>query len=393
MNRAVIVSAIRTPIGKVGGSLSSIDPVRLGEIVMKESIERVGIDPSEVDEVIFGNTMNFNNNNIARLSWLEAGLPLEVPNIVLNRRCASSLSAIIFGAMMIQTGNSEIILSGGVESYSKSPFMIKRPERGFPMQLDVLNTRQSPDFMGNDSLLQTAEYIAEKYDISRQECDEFAFRSHELATNAWSRGYFDDQVIPVRTPQRNLDDLIVNWDECVRKDCTVEGLSKLRSVVKKEGSVTAGNSSPMNDGASAILLMSEKKALSMGLEILATVNESAAVGCDPRTMGIGPVPATNRLFKRTGYTFDDIDLIEINEAFASQSIACLKEMDLYDYKNLKKVNVNGGAISIGHPNSASGGILVARMVYELRRRNLKRGLITFCVGGGQGVSLIIESAK
>ncbi len=389
MRKAVIVNAVRTPIGKRGKSLACVPAAQLASVVMKESVQRAGIDPKEVDEVVFGNLMNFDYNNIARIAWLESGFPVEVPATVVNRRCASSLTAMVTGAMMVQTGNAEIVLTGGVESYSQNPFMVKRPETEYPNKLMVLETKQAPESIGNVPLLKTAENIAKKYNISREECDELALRSHMLASRAWKNGSFREQVMPVQVTQKKKE-VTVNWDDCVRADCSMESLSKLKPAIDPAGVVTAGNSSPMNDGASAVMVMSEEKALSLGLKPLAVIKEFCAVGCDPNYMGMGPVYATKKLFDRTGLSFKDIDLIEINEAFASQSVACLKEMGLYNPEDMARVNVNGGAIAIGHPNAASGGILTARLIYELGYRDLRRGLVTFCVGGGQGFSVILE---
>lgn len=390
MKKAVIVEALRTPIGKRGQSLASMPAEKLGAKVIEETIKRTKIDPNEVEEVIFGNILNFNINNIARISWLEAGYPINVPATVINKRCASSLSALVLGKMMIETNNADIVLTGGVESYSQNPIMVKRSEKPYPNTLEVLKTIQSPDFIGNISLLETAENVAEKYNVTREEADYFAYQSHMLASDAWEKKLFYDQIIPIEISTKE-GDVNFYWDESIRADTNLDALSKLRPVVKANGIVTAGNSSPMNDGASAVMIMSEEKAKSMGLEPLVEVKEFAAAGCDPNHMGMGPVYSTNKLLKKTGYKMDDFDLIELNEAFATQSIACLKEMDLYNPKDMKRINVNGGAIAIGHPNSASGGILVARLAYELRRRNLRRGLITFCIGGGQGFSLVLEN--
>lgn len=390
MRKAVVVDAVRTPIGKRGKSLATVPAAQLAAVVMKEAVARAGIAPEEVDEVIFGNLMNFDYNNVARFGWLEAGFPLEVPAVTVNRRCASSLTALAYGAMMVQTGNADTVLTGGVESYSQNPFMVKRPETEFPNKLQVLDTKQAPEFIGNIPLLKTAENIAKKYGITRRECDEFAQRSHMLASRAWKNGSFREQVVPVTVTQKKKE-ITVNWDDCIRADCSVETLSRLKPAVDPNGVVTAGNSSPMNDGACAVMVMLEEKALALGLKPLAVVKEFAAAGCDPNYMGMGPVYATRKLFQRTGLGFQDMDLIEINEAFASQSVACLKEMGLYNDADMERVNVNGGAIAIGHPNAASGGILTARLVYEMKYRNLHRGLITFCAGGGQGYSIILEN--
>ena len=391
MRNAVIVNAVRTPVGKMGQSLAAIPASTLASIAMKESVYRAKIDPKEIDEVIFGNLLNFDNNNIARIGWLEAGFPIEVPATTINRRCASSLTAIAYAAMMIQTGVADAVLAGGVESSSQNPFMIQRAQSSYPTKLKVLETKQAPDEIGNVPLLVTAENIAKKYNITRQECDEFAYRSHMLAANAWKNKKFDEQIVPVLVPRKKQEDLVVNWDDCVRPDTTLEALSKLKPVVDKQGVVTAGNSSPMNDGASAIMIMSEEKAKSLGLKPLAVVKEFAAAGCDPLYMGLGPIYSTNKLFAKTGLSFKDIDLIEINEAFASQSIACLKELGIYNSKDMERINVNGGAIAIGHPNAASGGILTARLIYEMLEKDLHRGLITFCIGGGQGFSILLEN--
>ena len=334
MKKAVIVNAVRTPIGKRGQSLASIPASTLASVVIKESVNRAKIDPKEIDEVIFGNLLNFDNNNVGRIGWLEAGFPIEVPATTVNRRCASSLTAIANAAMMIQTGNAEAVLAGGVESYSQNPFMIKRTEGSYPTKLTVLETKQAPEEIGNVPLLVTAENVAKRYSLTRQECDEFAYRSHMLATKAWQNKEFDSHVVPVLVPRKKQEDLVVNWDDCVRADTTLEALSKLKPVVDKNGVVTAGNSSPMNDGASAVMVMSEEKALSLGLEPIAVIKEFAAAGCDPVYMGLGPIYSTRKLFNKTGLTFDDIDLIEINEAFASQSIACLKDLGLYNSKDM-----------------------------------------------------------
>lgn len=392
MKKVYIVDAVRTPIGRRGQSLSRVTADELGATVIKEIMKRTKVEPAEVDEVIFGNTLNFNINNIARISWLKAGFPIETPATVVNKRCASSLSALVMGKMMIQTGVANIVLVGGVESYSQNPLMIKRPDLAFPMALDFLQTIQSPEDLGNISLLETAEKVAERYNISREESDLFALESHKKAAAAWENKIFDDHVIQMEIKGKK-ENKVFFWDECIRKDSNMESLSKLRPVVKANGLVTAGNSSPMNDGASAIMLMSEEKANELGLELLAEVKEFATVGCEPSYMGMGPVYSTKKLLDITKLELKDFDLIEINEAFASQSVACLKEMGLYNPEDLSRINVNGGAISIGHPNAASGGILVARIIYELRRRKLKRGLVTFCIGGGQGFSIILENPE
>lgn len=388
--RAAVVEAVRTPVGKMRQSLASVPAMTLAAGVIKACVERTGIDPGQVDEVLFSNLMNNDNASPARMAWLAAGLPMEVPGASIERRCASSLTSLSFAAMLIESGHADMALAGGVDSYSQQPILIKRPEQAYPGTLKVLEVKRSPDNIGDVSMIQTAENLAEKYGISREACDEFSCRSHRLAAKAWAEGLFDRQVVPVSVPQRKGEPKLVTMDDCVRPDCTMESLSRLKPVIKADGVVTAGNSSPMNDGASAMLVMSEERAGREGLEPLGVVTAFASAGCHPHYMGYGPVVATRKLMAQTGLGLRDFDLIEINEAFAAQSLACLKELGLDNEEDMARINVNGGAISIGHPNAASGGILVARILYEMKRRNARRGLVTFCIGGGQGMSLVLE---
>lgn len=388
--RAAVVEAVRTPVGKMRQSLASMPAMTLAAGVIKACVDRTGIDPNQVDEVLFSNLMNNDNASPARMAWLAAGLPMQVPGASIERRCASSLTSLSFAAALIESGHADVALAGGVDSYSQQPILIKRPEQAYPGTLKVLDVKRSPDNIGDVSMIQTAENLAEKYDISREACDEFSCRSHRLAAKAWAEGLFDRQVIPVSVPQRKGEPKLVTMDDCVRPDCTVESLARLKPVIKADGVVTAGNSSPMNDGASAMLVMSEERAQREGLEPLGVVTAFASAGCHPHYMGYGPVVATQKLMAQTGLGLRDFDLIEINEAFAAQSLACLKEMGLDNEEDMARINVNGGAISIGHPNAASGGILVARILYEMKRRNARRGLVTFCIGGGQGMSLVLE---
>lgn len=386
MTNAVIVEVARTPVGKFRKNLSSLEAPVLGSLAMKKVVEKAGIDPVNIDEVIFANLFNYNWGNIARIALLEAGFPISVPAVTVNRQCASSLDAIAFAAALIMTGSAEIVLAGGVESYSKQPFMIKKPDNAYPMALEIEPLKASSDIVGDPPMIITAENIAEKYGISREECDEFALNSHKKAAAAWERGFFNGEIFPVEIPQKKGDPVIFNFDESIRKDTTMETLGKLKPIMKKNGVVTAGNSSPMNDGASAILLMSREKAEELGLKPLAKVTAFASAGVDPKIMGIGPVYSTRKLMKKTGLKIDDFDIIELNEAFAAQSLACIKELNI----DTKKLNPNGGAIAIGHPNAASGGILTARTVRHMQEHDLKRGLITFCCGGGQGFSCLLE---
>lgn len=386
MREAVIVSAVRTPVGRFRGSFAPIPAYELGAAVVKEAVKRAKINPAEVDEVIYGNLMNNEINNMARMVGLAAGLPFTVPGISVDRQCAAGLNAIAYGAILIQAGYADTIVAGGVESDSTRCYIMEKPSaayQGAPPKW--AETKVAPGDL-NVPMGITAENIAARYNITRQECDEFAVRSHQLADKAWKLGYFDDQVVPIEAPVGKGKTVIITRDETIRAGTTVETLSKLRPAFKKDGIVTAGNSSPLCDGAGAVVVMEKEKAKSLGLEILGKFKSYAAVGVDPNYMGTGPIYATRKLFKQTGMSMKDIDLIEMNEAFSSQSIACIRELKM----DMEKLNVNGGAIALGHPMGGTGAILVAKMVYELKRRNLHTGLISFCVGGGQGVAVIIE---
>lgn len=385
---AVIVSVARTPMGKYRGDFAAIPVPALGAIPMKAAVEKVGLDPAMIDEVIMGNLFGSDWGNPARVSLLKAGFPITVPGITVDRQCSSSLNAVALASAMIQTNAADIILACGCESYSQQPYYLKRPGMAYPNSMEFTEYKTNIEELGgNFPMIITAENLAKKYNLTREECDAFALRSHLNAAKAWENGWFDDQVVPVTVPQKKGDPKVVKMDACVRPDSTMESLGKLRPVLLKDGVVTAGNASPMNDGASAVLLMSREKAESMGLEILAVVREYASGGVDPSIMGIGPVESTRRLMKRHGYKIEDFDLVELNEAFAAQSIPCIRELGL----DPDRVNVEGGAIAIGHPNGASGGMLVGRMVYALRRRNAHLGLVSFCCGGGQGFSLVLEN--
>jgi acetyl-CoA C-acetyltransferase len=382
---AVIVEVARTPVGKFKQALASFEAPVLAGLVMKAIIERAGINAESVDQVVFANLFNYNWGNIARIGWLEAGLPESVPAISVNRQCASSLDALAYGAALIMAGAAEIILAGGAESYSRQPFLVKRADSAFPPTLETLPYRVSSDGVGDPSMITTAENLAAKYHISREECDSFALESHRKAAAAWDRDFYGEEIVPIAVPQKKGDPLLFSQDECVRRDSSMESLGRLKSVIR-DGVVTAGNSSPMNDGASAVLLMDSDKACELGLVPLARVTAFASAGVDPHLMGIGPVYATRKLMKARGLSIDDFDLIELNEAFAAQALACVKELGI----DQQKLNPNGGAIAIGHPNAASGGILTARAARHMRDQGLKRGLITFCCGGGQGFSCLLE---
>ena len=382
---AVIVEVARTPIGKMRRALASFEPHVLAAMTIKNLIEKAGIDPALIEDVVFGNLFNNNYANIARIAVLEAGFPISVPGITVNRQCASSLNAVTMAASSIMNGMEDVLIAGGVESYSKQPFMVKKPEAAYPSALEFAPMEISTKAVGDPPMIQTAENLAKKYSITREECDEFALNSQQKAAAAWERGFYDAETFPIEIPQRKGDPIVFTMDECVRPDTTLDGLSKLRPVMK-DGVVTAGNASPMNDGASAVLLMSREKAQELGLTPMAKVAAYASAGVDPNIMGIGPVYSTRKLMQKTGLTIDDFDIIELNEAFAVQSLAVIKELNI----DTKKLNPNGGAIAIGHPNGASGGVLTCRTVRHMAEKDLKRGLITFCCGGGQGFSCLIE---
>ena len=386
MREAVIVSVARTPVGKRGQALGKFEAPVLGAMTMQKAVERADVDPGSIDEVIFGNLFNYDYGDLARVAVLKAGFPITVPAITVDRQCSSSLNAVAFGASLIMTDACDTVLCGGVESYSKKPLMIKRPEAGYPMQLEFTEQSVSTEEIGDPPMIITAENLAKKYHLCREELDEFALNSHKKASAAWNRGFYDEEVFPIEIPQKKSAPVIFKRDECVRANASMESMAKLKPVLLADGMVTAGNSSPMNDGASAVMLMSKERAMALGLEPLAKVAGFASAGVDPNIMGIGPVQATRKLMKRMGLTIDDFDIIELNEAFASQSLACIRELNI----DINRLNPNGGAIAIGHPNAASGGILMCRTVRHMKQQNLKRGLISFCCGGGQGFSLVLE---
>lgn len=385
MNRnVVIVSAARTPIGSFMGSFSRLKAQTLGATAIKEVVKRSGIDSSIIDEVIIGNIVGTDpKGNPAREALLEAELPISVPAFTVNKNCASGLKSVSLASSLIKSGDYDIILAGGMENMSRIPYLLRNARQGFRMgdqKIEDLLT-QLLDGMGS-----TAERLAEKYNISRAEQDQFAYSSQQKARIAQESGYFNDEIVPVELAGRKEIN-IISKDEGVKPDTTLEGLSKLKPVFKEGGTVTAGNSSTINDAGAALLLMSENKAKELGLKPLARVLGWASAGCAPDIMGIGPVPATQILMKKTGMKLSDFDLIELNEAFAAQSIAVIKELNL----DIDKVNVNGGAISLGHPTGATGAILTAKIIYAMKRRNAETGLITLCIGGGQGMSLALEN--
>lgn len=380
----VIVSAARTPIGSFMGAFSELKTQTLGAIAIRDVIKRTGIEPSIIDEVIMGNIVGTDpRGNPAREALLEAGIPITVPAFTVNKNCASSVKSVTLAATMIKAGESDIILAGGMESMTRIPYVLRDARKGFRMGdqkvEDLLN--QLLEGMGL-----TAERLAEKYNISREEQDEFALRSQLKASLAQEKGYFEEEIVPVEVSSKK-GSITITKDEGLKPNTNLEALSKLKPVFKNGGTVTAGNSSTINDAGAALLLMNEAKAMELGLKPLAKVLGWASAGCEPEIMGIGPVPATKLLMNKIGMKVSDIDLIELNEAFAAQSLAVIKELDL----DIEKVNVNGGAIAFGHPTGATGSILIAKLIFEMKRRASQTGMVTLCIGGGQGMSLVLEN--
>ena len=387
MREAVIVGAARTPVGKARGALAPVPAHRLGSLVINEAIERAGIDPAEIEEVIFGNLFAFDYANMARVAGLDSRLLIETPAITVNRQCASSLSAFSLASAMIISGQADALVAGGVECDSRRPYVMEKPQQAWQMTPPQwIYYMAAPKKEDNINMIETAENVAERFGITREDCDEFSVESHRKAAAAWDAGRFDSQVVPVEVPGPKGQVSLFEKDESLRPDTSMEILAKLKPVLKENGVVTAGNSSPMNDGAGAVVVMEADKAKALGMRALAKFVSSATVGLDPKVMGLGPVYAVRKLLKNTGRSLDDIDLIEMNEAFAAQSLACVRELGI----RMDRLNVNGGAIALGHPLAATGSILLTKMVYELERADLHSGLITFCAAGGQGAAVLIE---
>ena len=396
MRRAVIVSPIRTGVGRFGGSLAGFPAGELGAIILKALIDRTRIDPARVDDVVFAHGYpNGEAPCVARWSWLAAGFPESVPGVSLDRRCGSGLQAVIDASMRVATGAADIVVAGGVESMSQVEYYSTDHRNGARMGSTTFHDRlvrgrvmsQPISRYGVISgMIETANNLAKDYDISREECDAYAAQSHARAAQAWADGKFADEVVPVEIPQKKGPPLVFAADEGIRADATPESLALLRPI-EKDGVVTAGNASQQNDGASACLVVAEDLLGPLGLEPMARLTGWAAAGCDPSRMGIGPVPAVERLFARSGMNWDDIDLVELNEAFAPQVLAVLKGWGWHDPERL---NVNGSGISLGHPIGATGGRILASMCYEMQRRKARFGLETMCIGGGQGLAAIFE---
>jgi 3-oxoadipyl-CoA thiolase len=397
---AVIVDCVRTPLGKYGGVLSSVRPDDLAALLIKTLVERNKIDAEQVEDVIIGagNQSGEDNRNVARMALLIAGLPFKVAGVTVNRLCGSGLEAINLAAQAIKLGNGSIYIAGGVESMSRAPFVMPKHPKPFDREAQVFDTTIGWRFVNPKlaaqfypySMGETAENLADRYSISRDEQDKFALKSHQMASRARDSGVFAEEIVPVPIPQPDGSEIFVDKDEGPRPDTSLEKLGKLKPAFKEGGTVTAGNSSGINDGASAVLMMSKRKAKRLGLTPKVKIVASAVAGVHPSFMGLGPVPATRKVLKRADIDFDSIDLVELNEAFAAQVLSCLKFMD-FDAKG--RMNVNGGAIALGHPIGCSGARIMTTLVHEMMRRNANTGLATMCIGVGQGVATIVERAE
>jgi acetyl-CoA C-acetyltransferase len=398
MRRAAIVSPLRTAVGKFQGSLASMTAGELGGTIIKALVERTGIDPERIDDVTFANGYpNGEAPCIARWSALQAGLPIGVPGVSMDRRCGSGLQAVIDAAMRIQTGAADVVLAGGVESMSNVEYYSTDMRNGARAGSVVMHDRlargrvmsQPIERFGVISgMIETADNLARDYQISREEADEYAVMSHQRAAKAWAEDRFADELVPVSVKQKKGDPIVFAHDEGYRADASMETLGKLRAL-EKDGVVTAGNASQQNDAGAACLVVAEDKLEELGLEPIGWFHSWAAAGCEPSRMGIGPVPAVERLFARNGLGWSDIDLVELNEAFAPQVLAVLKG---WNWDDRDKLNVNGGGISLGHPIGATGGRILANLLNEMRRREVRYGLETMCIGGGQGIAAVFERA-
>ncbi len=392
MKEVVIVSACRTAIGGFGGALAPLSDIDFGPIPIKEAIKRAGLTGDQIDEVIYASGYRTGDLpiNSARVVSVKAGIPIEKPQFTISKACAGSIKAVTLAAQVIKSGDADIIVAGGMESMSNATFMLKKARWGYRLGHGQLQDQLILfDPLSGNTMGETAENVAEKFNVSREDQDAFGLRSQQLAEKAIKEGKFKDQIVPVEIPQRKGEPKIFDTDEHPRFGTTIEALTKLKPPFRKGGSVTAGSSSGMNDGASALVVMSKDKADELGIEPLASIVSYASAGVDPAYMGIGPIPATKMALEKAGLTIDDMDLIELNEAFASQSLACVRELDM----DMDKVNVNGGAIALGHPVSASGGAILTKLLYEMKARNSRYGLATLCIGGGQGMALIVERKK
>ncbi len=391
MEQAVIVSAVRTPVGSYGKSLAGISAVELGVVALQAAMQRTGIEPSQIDEVILGNVLQAGlGQNPARQVAIKAGLPQEVPAFSINKVCASGLKSVFLAAQAVMLGDAEIVIAGGIENMSQTPFALRQARWGYRMGdgelVDLMIVDGLWDAFYGYHMGTTAENVARKYGITREDQDEFALASQQKAEAAIKGGRFVDEIIPVMIPQRKGDPKAVDTDEHPRFGTTLNALAKLKPAFQGDGTVTAGNASGINDGAGILVVMSATKASHLGLRPMAAIKAYASAGVDPAIMGTGPVPASRKALSRAGWKADDLDLIEANEAFAAQAIAVNRDMGW----DLSKVNVNGGAIALGHPIGASGARILTSLLHEMSKRGAKKGLATLCIGGGQGAAIAVE---
>jgi 3-oxoadipyl-CoA thiolase len=396
MEDAVIISAARTPIGRYAGSLKDVRPDDLAALVIAEAVRRANIDAESIEDVVLGcaNQAGEDNRNVARMALLLAGLPSHVAGQTVNRLCGSGLQAVNSAAQAIQTGMGDTFVAGGVESMTRAPFVLGKADAAFSRSINMHDTTLGWRFINPKlsvmhhpySMGETAENVAEKYGVSRADQDAFALRSQQRAVAAQQSGRFDAEIVPVAIAQKKGEATIVSVDEHPRADTTLEKLAALKPAFRKDGSVTAGNAAGINDGAAALVMMSQSRALKLGLRPRARIVASAVAGVDPAYMGLGPIPATRKVLQRAGLSISDMDIIELNEAFAAQSLQCARELEIDE----EKLNVNGGAIALGHPLGCSGARIVVTLLHELERRGGRYGLATMCIGVGQGIATIIE---
>ncbi len=391
MREVVIVAAQRTAIGAFGGVYQNVSAVELGKIVVTDVLSKINLNPSQVNELIFGNVLQAGlGQNVARQVAIHAGIPHNVPSFTINKVCGSGLKAVQLAAQSILVGDADIVVAGGTENMSQSPYVLQNGRWGLRMgdgkTIDTMVLDGLTDAFAGYHMGITAENIVEKYGLTRLEQDELAVASQNKAESAQATSRFKEEITPVLVPQRKGDPLVIETDEYPRKGATVEGMSKLRAAFKKDGSVTAGNASGINDGAAALVLMSKEKADELGIKPLVKLKSYASAGVDPAIMGCGPIPATQKALEKAQLTIDDIDLIEANEAFAAQAIAVLRDLKA----DMSKVNVNGGAIALGHPIGASGARILVTLIHEMLKTDAKHGLATLCIGGGQGISVVVE---
>jgi len=390
MNEPVIVSAVRTAVGRFGGTLKGVTDRALGALVIKTAMERAGLEPGQVEEVVFSQQYRTGElpPNMARPISVDAGIPIPVPNFTVSKACGGSLKSVFLAAQAVKAGDAQVLVAGGLEHMSNAGYLLTKARWGYRLgHGQLMDQLVLFDPISGNTMGETAENVAEKYQISRADQDAFALESQKKAARTLKLGLFDEQIVPVPVPQSKGKIILFKEDEHPRPETTLEELAKLKPVFRPGGTVTAGNSSGLNDGASALVVASRDKARDLGLKPLVSIVGYASVGVEPSLMGIGPIEATRLVLKKTGLSLATIDLVELNEAFASQALACIRELGL----DPEKVNVNGGAIALGHPISGTGGIILTKLIYEMRRSGKELGLATMCLGGGQGVAIIVRN--